>query len=175
MVREILMSYGAPLFLRYQLTPPPTAPKVVVNAFNVLMRQPVLQWPAKVAKGTNAKLDLKADFQTWLEEEKIGWLAGHVDTHGAPFINTMAEALWYVDGHHQKLHARSCAVPELLQRFSGYNRPEKHGHKLPTLSHVVLKSLGRQVHAAAGASTVVEKSCFMQKCVQPWSSLVMRW
>ena len=69
-VGDILSSYGPPLFIRYQLVPPAAAPRVTVNAFDVLMREPQLQWPDKVSKGINAKLDLKSDFQTWLEKRQ---------------------------------------------------------------------------------------------------------
>ena len=144
-VGDILSSYGLPLFIRYQLVPPAAAPRVTVNAFDVLMREPQLQWPDKVSKGINAKLDLKSDFQTWLEKRKVGWLATQVQTHGAPFINTMAEALWYVDGQHDKLHARACTVPAIFQQFSGYNKPEKHGHKLPTFSAKLMKTHAQHI------------------------------
>lgn len=148
-VGGILASYGAPLFLCYLLVPPPAAPRLTVNAFDVLMQEPQLEWPVKMNRGINAKFDLKSDFQTWLEERKVGWLAKHVEAHGAPFINTMTDALWYVDRQHVKLHARACSVPLMLQNFSGYNQPEKHGHKWPTFSAKIIKCRGSKVRRLA--------------------------
>ena len=116
-----------------------------VNAWEILKQEPHLQWLEKSRKDINAKIDLKVDFQTWLEERNVGWLSKQVKSHGVPFINTVTEALWYVDGQHDKLHAWACSVPDLLKKFSGYNKPARHRHRLPALSATVLRSLGQQV------------------------------
>ena len=37
--------------------------------------------------------------------------------------------MWYIDGHHETLAARSCSVLPELSHIQGYNKPETHGHK----------------------------------------------
>ena len=51
------------------------------------------------------------------------------NTHGKRFISSLRDALWYVDGHHQTLEARSCAIPVPFNTFTGYNTPEKSKHR----------------------------------------------
>ena len=41
----------------------------------------------------------------------------------------LQEVLWYIDGHHNTLEARSCTIPSELQSFTGYNVPEKSKHR----------------------------------------------
>ena len=65
---EIIESYGLPVFVQYQVVPLPAASVTAVNAWEILMQEPHLQWPEKSWKDINAKIDLKVDFQTWLEE-----------------------------------------------------------------------------------------------------------
>ena len=61
---EIIESYGPPLFVQYQVVPPLAASVTAVNAWEILMQEPHLQWPEKCRKAINTKVDLKVDFQT---------------------------------------------------------------------------------------------------------------
>ena len=51
------------------------------------------------------------------------------DTHGKKFISNLCDVLWYIDGHHEILEPRSCAIPTPLNTFTGYNTPEKSKHR----------------------------------------------
>ena len=53
--------------------------------------------------------------------------------------------LWYVDGQHEKLKSRYCAIPHLLSLFPVYYKPAEHHHSLPRLSRDVLESYPRQL------------------------------
>ena len=44
-------------------------------------------------------------------------------------VQAIRDLLWYVDGSHATLSERGCGVPDLLQKFVGYNRPEQHKHR----------------------------------------------
>lgn len=48
---------------------------------------------------------------------------------GTLFVNTLVDALWYIDGNDKTLQERSLSRPQLLDSFKGYKLPEKHKHK----------------------------------------------
>ena len=62
---------------------------------------------------SNAKLKLKNDFD-WLAETKLGWEAAMAKQLGLAFVNTLADALWFIDGNERTLANRS------LGQFQGY-------------------------------------------------------
>ena len=43
-------------------------------------------------------------------------------------IRTLQDALWATDGHHHTLAERSCNIPEVFHRFTGYNQPKLSKH-----------------------------------------------
>lgn len=45
---------------------------------------------------------------------------------GLTFVNSLSEALWYVDGNSKTLEDRSLSVPPMFQHLQGYRKPEKH-------------------------------------------------
>ena len=66
-------------------------------------------------------------FQSWqLWGNQIGWTTDLKATSGKTFIETLAGALWYNDGHHDGLGARACHVPSMLNQFQSLNKPELH-------------------------------------------------
>ena len=72
---------------------------------------------------------LKRGIIKWLEENKVGWSIDRVNTLGAGFVDVITDTLWYIDGHHDTLHSRSCSVPADFREFQGYNRPELTKHR----------------------------------------------
>ena len=57
---------------------------------------------------------------------ELQWKADEVHSGTATRV---IQALWYIDGSHATLAERSCEVPELFQKFNGYNKPEIHKHQ----------------------------------------------
>ena len=63
--------------------------------------------------------------------------------------NFMVDCLWYVDGHHDTLRKQSCPIPELFQRFVGYNTPEVSKHRkrqVSNMSSTVLTTLASSLY-----------------------------
>lgn len=72
-----------------------------------------------------AKHRLKNSIIQWLRKNSLGWSNCSVPSLGLQFVQTLGEAMWYIDGNHETLAKRGCAVPISLQQFSGYRQPEK--------------------------------------------------
>ena len=63
---------------------------------------------------------------SWLRDNQIGWTTDLKATSGKTFVETLAGALWYIDGHHDGLGAQACHVPSMFNQFQGFNKPELH-------------------------------------------------
>lgn len=57
----------------------------------------------------------------------LGRSAVYVKVCGDRFVEILTET-WYFDGYQSTLGARRLSPPSLF-RFSGFNKPESHGHK----------------------------------------------
>ena len=44
-------------------------------------------------------------------------------------VQTLRDALWYIDSSHTTLIERSCSIPDTFHQFTAYNKPEKHKHR----------------------------------------------
>ena len=75
----------------------------------------------------------------------MGWSEEAAQSHGLPFIHQLSTSLWTLDGHHDSLEDRSCAIPSAFKKFNGYQNPEKHKHVGPMLSAVQLHNTGKQL------------------------------
>ena len=81
---------------------------------------------------------------------------------GITFVNTLADALWYVDGNGKTLSQRSLGLPAQLQQFQGYREPEKHKHR-----HVMADSLrANDLRAQSTALFTLSASSYMK--MQRW-------
>ena len=69
------------------------------------------------------KNHLKNDILKWLKGMSLGWSDDCVKSHGLPFLNTLADALWYIDGNQDTLSTRGCSIPVVLQQFSTIDFP----------------------------------------------------
>ena len=72
---------------------------------------------------------MKNDILDWLAKEKLGWETCIAKSVGLTFVNTLSDALWYLDGTAKTLDDRSLGIPTLLSQFQGYKQPEKHKHR----------------------------------------------
>ena len=108
---------------------------------------------------SNAKLKLKNGIIDWLAQNKLGWEAAMAKQLGLKFVNTLADALWYIDGNGNTLADQS------LQQFQGYKEPEKHKHK-----QVMADSLrSKDFRAYLTACFTLSASSFMK--MQRWVSV----
>ena len=101
------------------------------NAFQVLLdssRLTVLV-PNKMASPRTARDELRNSVIDFLKDSNLGWSAAYVKVCGDRFVEILTETLWYLDGHRSTLDARCLSLPSLFSRFSGFNKPESHGHK----------------------------------------------
>ena len=105
------------------------------NAFTVLMEEAgKLVWPDKVEiSRKNNKQKLYNDVIDLLQQNGLGWMKQNVLSEGRPFILQLVDILWQLDGHHEKLAAQSCAVPDIFASFQNYNVPESYKRKRPNL------------------------------------------
>ena len=91
---------------------------VLPNAFTILMQgarnRTVLpdKW-----NNANAKSKLKNDIIDWLAKNELGWEVESAKRVGQMFVNTLGDALWYIDGNAKTLRDRSLGIPTQLEQF----------------------------------------------------------
>ena len=54
-----------------------------------------------------------------LQEKNMGWMKQNVLFEGRPFVFVLqlTDFFWQLDGHHEKLSAQACQIPEFFQSF----------------------------------------------------------
>ena len=78
----------------------------------------------------NKRDELYNDLLSLLKSKDLHWEAEEVQSGTATrAIQTLRDALWYVDGSHSTLIERGCTIPALFRQFSGYNKSEQHKHR----------------------------------------------
>ena len=150
---EIDAFLGRPISVSFSFSDPSSqaaAQKPARNAFELLARggQEAYQrchWPGPFNRTLNSRERLKDDIVGFLKDEGVGWSEEAAQSHGLPFIHQLSTALWTLDGHHDSLEDRSCAIPSVFKKFNGYQNPEKHKHVRPMLSAVQLHNTGKQL------------------------------
>jgi hypothetical protein len=75
------------------------------------------------------KNQLYNDQIQWLKSPSVGFLSSNKDSLGVNFVNSLCDALWYVDGNHLTQANRGCAIPTALLQFQGYYKPELRKRK----------------------------------------------
>ena len=68
-----------------------------------------------------------------ISQQKLGWNPSGVGSTGKKCVQVLTDAIWYVDPHVPKLRDRGFRVPEIFY-FTGYNNPETHKHKIPSVT-----------------------------------------
>ena len=70
------------------------------------------------------------DLLLLLETKELCWKSEEVQSGTATLaLQTLRDALWYIDGMHGTFNERSCMIHKCFEKFTGYNRPEQHKHK----------------------------------------------
>ena len=106
--------------------------KPCVNAFEIMLSVQAamssVQLPPPLTI-RNKRDALYNDVPSLIESMELQWKADEVhDGTATKVIQALRDVLWYIDGSHATLAERSCEVPELFQKFNGYNKPEIHKH-----------------------------------------------
>ena len=101
------------------------------NVFTVLMEEAgKLVCPDKIEIiRKNNKQKLYNYVIDLLQKNELGWSKDMVLSQGKPFVSQLVDVLWQLDGHHEKLAAQSCAIPEIFAQFQNYNDPESYKRK----------------------------------------------
>jgi hypothetical protein len=90
------------------------------NALNKLMETSKI---CKLPKERNfiTRYDLLYnDLIKLLEAESLGWNSGSYESIGSGFVKALADLLWYIDPHHEKLNSRSCKIPDIFLSLPQY-------------------------------------------------------
>lgn len=86
-------------------------------------------YPSDKAVSRSQKFALKKEILLWLHDNELGWSQNAVDSVGTEFVAALTDVLWYLDGHASTLSSRACSMPQLFERFSGFNQPSKSKHR----------------------------------------------
>lgn len=111
--------------------PAPPARKEI-NPFTVMMaaqRQSRFLPPPFPEVKANKKIKLKNDILEWCKKNELGWSSDSIMSEGKSFVCNLADAMWELDGHRQKLMERGCTVPSMFDQFVNYNKPEQSRHR----------------------------------------------
>ena len=137
----------------------PKKAAVVVTPVSVSERmreaQSRIVWPEEFP-ATNHKMKLRNDIIKFLQTQKMGWNPHNVDSHVVPFVITLADVLWYLDGHYKKFSDRSKAIPAPFCSFTGYFDAVARKRTKP--ENAVLDPVVLKMHSQA-----------LNQCIeQPW-------
>ena len=78
----------------------------------------------------NKRDELYNDILSMIKSMELQWKPDEVQGGtSSRTLQALRDVLWYIDGSHATLAERSCEVPELLWKFTGYNQPESHKHR----------------------------------------------
>ncbi len=94
------------------------------NAFDILLQRKstmVLPAPYRLPR-PNAKHSLYNGFIQMLKDMDLGYRATAVEK-GTALVETVTNAIWYVDPHLGTIEDRGHIFPTLFQKFRGQNRP----------------------------------------------------
>ena len=145
-VSDVTACFGR--FIKYYVrgssTTIPQASPIVRNAFQIMMcarkQQNTVRLPSPVTV-RNKRDQLYNDLLELIKSKELEWRAEEVHNGTATkAIQAIRDLLWYIDGSHATLSERGCGVPDLFQKFVGYNRPEEHKHR-KRLTHSLSKEV----------------------------------
>jgi hypothetical protein len=132
LISDVLKHLGPFLNFVVAVDVPPQAEPTSIglqrSAFDVMMAstKECNYLPPQFTQGYHhAKFLLKNKIRDWLEGNSLGWSAACAKTLGLTFVNTLAEAMWYIDRNHDTLKKRGYPVPIVLQQFNGIRQLEK--------------------------------------------------
>ena len=64
---------------------------------------------------------------------------------GIKFVNSLTDALWYLDGHHDLFSSRTVGIPCVFTEFQGCNKPELSKHRKRVMTNLNYSVLERHV------------------------------
>ena len=102
------------------------------NAFEIMMAasKAYTTNQLSIANVRNNKDKLYNDVLSFIQMSSRKWQDGEVSGGtAAKCLSTLTDVLWYIDGMHDTLNERSCKVPTVFNKFTGYNKPENHRHR----------------------------------------------
>ena len=104
------------------------------NAFMVLMASRLEKHLPSKHAGENIRGDQKLynDLLELLAAMNIGWTGDMVSTVGERCVKALASSLWYID---PQFHERSIRIPEVFEKFQGYNNWKLKKLKKPQLTY----------------------------------------
>ena len=76
----------------------------------------------------------------------VGWRPCSKGT-GTNFVSKLANTLWYLDPHHDKVSKRGIHLPERFLRYNGYNDFKRKKEKEPRLSNEGIKQHIEQLNS----------------------------
>ena len=82
----------------------------------------------------------------------VGWRPCSKDT-GTNFVSKLANTLWYLDPHHNKLSKCGIHLPEHFLRYNGYSDFKRKKEKEPRLSNEGIKQHIEQLKGASPPPT----------------------
>ena len=133
MVYDITQSFGR--FFKYYIKAPPReecllpARNVLEFMFSAQRSLATLRYPPVVTV-RNKRDEMFNDILSLIKSKQLYWKSEEVHSGTTTrALNTLRDALWYIDGSHATLIERSCNIPETFIQFTGYNQPEKHKHR----------------------------------------------
>ena len=139
------------------------------NLFNVLMqnaRDSSTSLPPLFPEGRHPqKAKLLNAIIKWLESIGVGWPPDTVKSLGLVFVNTLADAMWYIDQNHDTLVKRGHRVPDILCQFSGFRHPEQQ--KKRKIDSSFLKQDELKEHGSALYNLAL--ASYLQK--GPWTNI----
>lgn len=155
---DVLSTFGQ--FIKYNVVISVSTPSVVStgttlvqpNVFTLLMQNSArLSAAARkplpdLLPEKNNKDKLFNAIIRFLDKNQATWESGG-DTHGTPFVRTLCNALWYIDGHHQTFKEAGCPIPPMFKGFTGYNKPEASKHRKRSAVNMDAKAL--RLHATS--------------------------
>jgi len=104
------------------------------NAFQLMMEQSyVLPEKFCLDNRSNGKLKLFNSFVDLLRQHELGFHPHVAETTGKQFVSAVADVIWYIDPHIQKLKLRGIEIPVFFHTCIGLNNPESYKQKAKNL------------------------------------------
>ncbi|XP_045162284.2 uncharacterized protein LOC123527081 [Mercenaria mercenaria] len=116
--------------------------KFPANAFSLMMSEKFCL-PEK-PKSSHGKLTgpkkIQSDLIDLAEKLGCGWARDSLMS-GERVLKKLTDALWYIDHAHKRMKDNSCQVPEIFDKFQGYNEYAKLRHRPPVIKSEKLNEI----------------------------------
>ena len=96
-------------------------------------------WPQKFSE-INNKMKLRNFLIDWLKAKELGWPRYQADSLGKEFVVLLADALWYLEGRHDRFKKQSKPIPTVFTEFPRFNLPKQSKHRRAETATCVLQT-----------------------------------